>query len=345
MLRRFGTILTPVFIAAGITSGAENASIAEELQLSLPVDCELGSDCFVQNLVDVDQGPEVQTVACIPAGYDGHKGTDFRVLTTRIIADVVASAPGTVKAVRNNMPDKLVISMEDRVRVRDRECGNGVVITHGDGWETQYCHLRQGSVLVRPGEQLERGQKLGEVGYSGFAAFPHVHLSLRKDGTTVDPFLGTAELTVKQAEICANGSDGERNPETGLWKADADLMLEDAKGTIIQLGFSDGPVTSLNLEQGLENAPTDRSPALVFFARLINLQKGDRVELSLVGPQGILAETEGEPIENQKAQWVSFLGRKLRADAWPGGEYVGTATLVRNDKTFREKSVRFQLSN
>jgi murein DD-endopeptidase len=32
-----------------------------------------------------------------------------------------------------------------------------VVIDHGGGWETQYCHLREGSVLVRPDETLDAG--------------------------------------------------------------------------------------------------------------------------------------------------------------------------------------------
>ncbi|MCV0426902.1 MAG: M23 family metallopeptidase [Roseibium sp.] len=345
MLWRFGTILTTVFIATAFSGVQSTASFAQEIELSLPLACDLGKDCFVQNFVDIDPGDEVQTVACKPASYDGHKGTDFRLLNTQITGDVLASAPGTVKAVRNDMPDKLVVSMEDRVRVRNKECGNGVVVDHGGGWETQYCHLRKGSVLVNAGDQLDRGQKLGEVGYSGFAAFPHVHLSLRKDGKTVDPFIGAVERSAKQIEVCASGDNGKQNLERSLWQTDTELMLEDALGSIIQLGFSDGPVTTLNLEQGLENAPSGRSPALVFFARLINLQQGDRIAMRLVGPQGVLAETEGKPIESQKAQWVAFSGRKLRTNAWPSGEYVGTATLVRDGKAFREETARFQLED
>jgi D-3-phosphoglycerate dehydrogenase len=51
-----------------------------------------------------------------------------------------------------------------RGEIAGRECGNGVVIAHEDGWETQYCHMRRGSVAVQPGERVARGQTLGLVG-------------------------------------------------------------------------------------------------------------------------------------------------------------------------------------
>ena len=69
-----------------------------------------------------------------------------------------------------------------RTTSRDRNCGNGVVIRHADGWETQYCHLRRGSVQVAEGDRVEAGEPLGLVGMSGEANFPHVHLSVRRDG-------------------------------------------------------------------------------------------------------------------------------------------------------------------
>ncbi len=342
-MRLLNVTLVKGTIALGVGLMSANSSSAADLELGLPIVCKLGEDCFVQNYVDIDPGSEVQTATCFRAGYDGHKGTDFRVLDTAETADVVASAPGVVRGVRDEMPDRLVVSEQDRQRVADKECGNGVVIAHGGGWETQYCHLRQGSLAVSGGDRVERGQKLGQVGYSGFAAFPHVHLSVRKDGKTVDPFLGSFDQAGPRLTRCNEGTSETLSYDQPLWQGDIEPLLADAEGTIIQSGFADGPVKSLDLEQGLASQPESRSPALVFFARLINLQKGDRVTLRVEGPEGILAESEGEPVERQKAQWVAFAGRKLRSATWPAGDYTGTVTLVRNGEVFRQKTSRFAL--
>jgi len=83
-------------------------AVAGDPKLALPVACEIGRDCFVQNFFDHDPGPERRDYACGDLSYDGHTGTDFRVADipamTRGVT-VVAAAGGTVKAVRDGMPD------------------------------------------------------------------------------------------------------------------------------------------------------------------------------------------------------------------------------------------------
>lgn len=343
MLWRFGTILTAVLAVQLAGAAQTTVAVAQELELSLPIDCKLGQDCFIQNYVDIDPGPGVQTATCAQAGYDGHKGTDFRVLSTNQSANIIAAAPGVVTGVRNDMPDRLVQSAEDRKLIEGKECGNGVVVSHGNGWETQYCHLRQGSVTVARGDSIRRGDILGEVGYSGFAAFPHVHLSLRKDGQVVDPFLGHPEASEDRLAQCESVSDAHKAYDASLWLGDLVALLKDADGEIIQTGFADRAVKSIDLETGSETEPGAQSPVFVYFARLINLKKGDRVALRLVGPEGVMAESEGEILDRQKAQWVAFAGRKLRAEAWPTGEYVGTAMLIRDGQIYRQEKSVFSL--
>ncbi len=68
------------------------------------------------------------------------------------------------------------------------DCGNGLVIDHGDGWQTQYCQRKQGSVRGNNGQTVAAGDVLGQVGLSGRTLFPHLHISARKDGETVGPF-------------------------------------------------------------------------------------------------------------------------------------------------------------
>ena len=87
-------------------------------------------------------GPAATDFTCGPLSYDGHDGTDIALPTRAAMAEgvaVLAAAPGTVTGIRDGIADFAPV-------IQGKECGNGVVIDHGAGWVTQYCHLRQGSV-------------------------------------------------------------------------------------------------------------------------------------------------------------------------------------------------------
>ena len=65
--------------------------------------------------------------------------------------------------------------------------GNAVFVDHGDGLITQYFHLSK--VEVAEGQQLARGDRIGEVGATGRATGPHLHFGIRWRGARVDPAL------------------------------------------------------------------------------------------------------------------------------------------------------------
>ena len=67
--------------------------------------------------------------------------------------------------------------------------GNAVVITHADGFDTIYAHLRKGSVAVKKGDSVKRGQRIGSVGLSGLTEFPHLHFEVRFNRSVTDPFI------------------------------------------------------------------------------------------------------------------------------------------------------------
>ncbi len=113
--------------------------------------------------------------------------------------DVIAAAAGKVAGIRDGIPD-VRYGPDNADSVKGRECGKGVVLRHDDGWETQYCHLREGSVTVERGQQVMAGDILGEVGMSGRAQFPHVHLSVRRDGKVIDPFDPHGTITCGQSD-------------------------------------------------------------------------------------------------------------------------------------------------
>ncbi|MGI9385237.1 MAG: M23 family metallopeptidase [Methyloligellaceae bacterium] len=290
--------------------------------LSLPIDCKLGETCFIQNYVDVDPSAGVKDYRCGAAAYNGHKGTDFRLLSTRAAragVSVLAADDGVVKARRDGVADRLL--GKDRSSVKGRECGNGVVIDHGGGWETQYCHMLRGSIQVRKGQAVKRGDPLGRVGYSGRTQFAHLHLSLRHAGKVIDPFTGQKP---------GSGTCGKDAAED-LWQPALRPQLTYRRGQIIQLGFADRRVGGKALEAGDPRIriPTPFSGAMVFYARLINLEKGDRIRLRLSGPSGVIAENEIKPLARAKAQYVAFTGRKRRGTRWDAGRYEGSVEVLR----------------
>ena len=63
--------------------------------------------------------------------------------------------------------------------------GNQVVVQHDAHLSTSYSHLEQ--ILVRVGERLGSGARLGFAGETGRATGVHLHFELRRDGEAVDP--------------------------------------------------------------------------------------------------------------------------------------------------------------
>ena len=63
--------------------------------------------------------------------------------------------------------------------------GRTVRIRHANGYETLYGHLSR--AVVRPGQRVTQGERIGAVGATGLATGPHLDYRMRRDGRFVDP--------------------------------------------------------------------------------------------------------------------------------------------------------------
>lgn len=63
--------------------------------------------------------------------------------------------------------------------------GNLIEISHGFYYTTRYAHLSQ--ILVKPGQQVKRGDLIGKVGNTGKSTGPHLHYEVRLKGVPQNP--------------------------------------------------------------------------------------------------------------------------------------------------------------
>jgi len=162
---------------------------------------------------------------------------------------------------------------------------------------------------------VESGSRLGLIGYSGDAAFPHVHLTVRKDGKSIDPF--------RPDDPSGCGGQGP-----SLWSDAANAELRYRPGEILALSFAGSPFA---LERGTVQVqlPSAAAEALVAYVWAINLQQGDRITISLVGANGDVLANNRAVLDRSKAQYMLFAGRKRPAGGWPIGIYKATVDITR----------------
>lgn len=99
--------------------------------------------------------------------------------------DVIAVADGVVRSARDGQEEHRPLSPqpEPASLTADGLFGNYVVLEIRPGVFASYAHLQRGSVKVKPGDRVHRGDLLGRVGQSGNSAAPHLHFQLSNMAT------------------------------------------------------------------------------------------------------------------------------------------------------------------
>lgn len=226
-------IISLLFLSALTVTLPSTASAAKS-GFSWPISCIPGVDCAGTHfrIGYPDVGGTGLSFICRKPGYLGHQGTDIVVSSIEQGVRALAAADGVVRWTKDGLFDRCPSDTEHDCDEQEKsalpsESGNGatlgfnagnfVVVEHtldNTRYLTLYAHLRKGSLAVAQGEEVVRGQHLGDVASSGNSQIPHLHFGVYKaEGgmyRPVDPWKGA----------CNTSSDG-------LWTAAVPYRSDD----------------------------------------------------------------------------------------------------------------------
>lgn len=295
------------------------AAAGEPPRLAFPLGCRVGETCWVVGHMDHGVGTDVFDYACGQRSRDSQVATEIalRDLTAARDTPVLAMAGGRVVATRDGMADGGLLIQ--KAMAPDRACGNGVLVDHGDGWQSQYCHLRNGSLAVAEGDQVQPRQTLGMAGMSGQVDVPMLAVELRVNGRPVDPFLGLGGM-----KACGAGP-GQ------LWTAEAARTATYRPADIAIAAFSDVRPTDAAVAFGAAEKATltPDAPLMLLWTRLFGVQPGDELTLRILGPDGRPFVQETAIVPHLRQVYTRFIGQERRTARWPAGSYTGEVTLRR----------------
>jgi len=297
-------------------------------QLAFPIDCKLNEDCFIINYVDTNSAQDVhEDFTCGHKTTPQHKGTDI-ALSNRVNmkagVNILAALDGKVLRLRDGQDDAPKTEEQyQAIRDTNKDCGNGVILDHGNGLQTYYCHLKQGSIQVEQNQEVKQGEPIGQIGQSGYAEFPHLHFTVIWEGGHIDPFTGH----LKDA--------GCGRFKNNLWKEN---LTYDAY-SIFDGGFRNSVPNFETIQIGEENPKTlpQNSKAIVYWAGFYHAHEGDEISLALYDPNGEIIAQKNETLQtSRKEPSYRYIGKKLRKPLTPGN-YKGAITYRK--KGYPEKTV------
>jgi peptidase M23-like protein len=214
----------------------------------------------------LDQGS--RDYNCGAKYYSGHRGTDILLRNFRVQdsgVTVVAAAAGRVMLTHDGEPDRNSVQ-------NGQNDWNVVQIAHPDGITSIYGHLRRGSILVNPGQDVTAGTPLGLVGSSGFSNWPHLHFEVRRGAVQVDPWDGPCQI---------GGS---------LW---ASQLAYQSTFRVLDLGVQDRQMTSQAelLERPLDPPRiTGANGVMSFWVELYNV-RAEILRTELHDPAGTIVQS------------------------------------------------------
>lgn len=297
-------------------------SHAGEMKFGWPVACTLNQDCWIWYYVDVDPSESgIKDFQCGEMVQPGHEGTDIAIERKAMAGNVsvLAAADGRVLSIETAVEDWKSEAEYLRSDQNDprRWHGNKVVITHENGWTTRYGHLKKGSISVVPGQYVKKGERLGAVGQSGRAQFPHLHFDIRHNHAVVDPFTGMGDAAGCKVQGTVSLWD---SPQIAYYP----LLLH-------QAGFSDRenpPDSAIDIDDSVPHITTD-APYLTFSIFYHGVYAGDLIEMEILDPEGNVYMQASRITHLRGDNQMVPVSTSTRDKPLRAGTYTGKATVLR----------------
>jgi hypothetical protein len=277
------------------------------IELQFPVACRLMDNCWITNHVDLDRDKgHAEDYMCGSKTTDGSKSTHISLgslSATKKNIPVIATADGQVTVARHNT----------------EFCGTRVLIDHGGGWESNYCHLNSKTLHVREGQHVKQNQIVGSIGVSGQTDWPHLSYALLRNGMVFDPFSGRTNL-----EGCSRASQP-------LWLAKMNPLYEPAH--VASIGFNFGFLDGNKIKAGTLKAATAMkhdTPQMSLWTLMMNIQKGDEIEIKIIEPSGRLLKKKIIKSKKNTKYYPVYLSTLRGNFLWDKGVYKGVITVTRN---------------
>lgn len=175
-----------------------------------------------------------------------HKAVDI-VGAGNSVDDVIAFSDGIVEIVVNTVTGNRKGSRGTA------SYGNFVKIRHDNGMKTLYAHMEYGSVSVKAGDHVSKGQKIGRMGDTGNAYGVHLHFEVRQaDEKRIDPYpylFEGMQISNSKEEVVENNTtltSSESNEEESLGetkeeKTETESILENENIDSIKINTVEKP--------------------------------------------------------------------------------------------------------
>lgn len=309
--------------------------------MGMPIACEYGKDCFISSLFSYEETQEespeklIRDYKCGRLTQAGEKSTRFALRNIQQIdegVDVIAVDKGTVEAVHDGEKD-IGASKANKTKIptTNNNCGNGVIIRHGRGFLTQYCHLQQGSLAVEVGQEVKKGDPLGKVGSSGTVSYPHLEFIVKRDNTAIDPFTGEGITSCTQ-----------KKDFISLWDFKTDAMLSYVPTLLINASFTANIPNAEGVNNGrfITSNLTNDEDRIVFWVNLMGLQKDDILEISITSPRGKTIALREKAFSRYEPFYFHYVGKRKSGAAWERGKYIGNVSLSRLKEDTAEQQIK-----